>query len=122
MDRVEYFIVANSFAAPFVSDRSEGFQEAESAAAALELFAKQYSHPAHLFAADAFESATDFHKGKPALARWLSNHEIAREDATKNLGASSYEGIKPGRFKINGELIVVEKPYGGKCVPVPVSK
>ena len=28
----------------------------------------------------------------------------------------TYEGIAPGRFKVNGELIVVDKPFEGKMV------
>jgi hypothetical protein len=120
---VEYFIVANSFAAPFVSDESTAFQEAPSPEKALELFAARYSHPARLFAADCYESPTDFHKGKPALARWLCNHEIARAKAMDaDKGCHSYLGIAPGRFEVDGNLIVVTEPFAGKCVPVPRQK
>lgn len=115
---MEYFIVANSFAAPFFSDTSESFEEADSPKEALRLFAARYSHPARLFAADVYASATDYHKAKPPLARWLCNQEIARQKATKSKGAYCCEGVAPGRFTINGELIVVEKPYEGKLVPV----
>ncbi len=113
---MEYFIVANSFAAPFVSDTSESFQEADSPENALKLFAARYSHPARLFAAACYSSATDFHKGKASLARWLCNHELARQKAMKPKEACMYEGIAPGRFKVNGNLIVVEKPFEGRIV------
>jgi hypothetical protein len=116
---MEYFIVANSFAAPFVSDRSEDFQEADSPEQALELFAARYRHPARLFAADCFASATDYHKHKPPLARWLCNREIALQDAVKGKASYVLQGVAPNRFKIGDELIVVDKPYEGKIVPVP---
>jgi hypothetical protein len=116
---MEYFIVANSFAAPFVSDQSEHFEEAKSPRKALEAFAGRYSHPARLFAADCYASATDYHKGKPALARWLCNHEIARQKATKGKGCHSYTSLGPGRLKIDDELIVIPEPFKGKLVPVP---
>jgi len=119
---MEYFIVANSFAAPFVSDRSESFEEAESPEEALRLFADRYSHPARLFAADIYASATDYHKNKSPLARWLCNREIERQRAMEPIsGGRMYESCGPGHFKVNGELIVVDKPYEGKLVPVPES-
>src|SRR5271166_2045269 len=113
---MEYFIVANSFAAPFFSDTSESFEEADSPKKALELFIARYSHPARLYAADCYASATDYHKDKPALARWLCNHEIARQKAIKLKNICTYESIKPGRFKANGKLVVVDDPFGGKFV------
>lgn len=117
---MEYFIVANSFAAPFFSDQSESFEDADSPEKALEAFAARYSHPARLFAADCFASATAYHKNEKPLARWLSNHEIMRQTVTKKIpGGYSYLGIAPGRFKINGELIIADKPFEGKLVPVP---
>jgi hypothetical protein len=116
---VEYFIVANSFAAPFVSDTSEGFEEADSPQEALELYASRYSHPARLFSADCFESATAYHKNQKPLARWLCNHEIARQAATKGKGSYSYEGLRPGMFKIDGELVIANEPFNGSLVPVP---
>ena len=116
---MEYFIVANSFAAPFVSDQSESFEDAESPKKALESFVARYSHPARLFAADCYESATDFHKGKPPLARWLCNHEIALQKATKGKDCFSYTSLGPGRLKVDDELIVIDKPFEGKLVPVP---
>jgi hypothetical protein len=116
----EYFIVTNSFAAPFVSDQDTSFAQGESPAEALESAVASYKHPAGLFAADCYESATDYHKGKSPLARWLCNHEIARQAATKDKGAYSYMGLCPGQFEINGELVVVEgDPKAGRLVEVP---
>lgn len=69
----EYFIVANSFAAPFFSDTSTHFYHADSPEEALERFSKKYSHPAGLYAASAFKSSDDYHKNKNPLCRWLSN-------------------------------------------------
>lgn len=46
----EYFITARSFAAPFVSDESTHFIEANSPEEALTKFAEGYSHPFGLIA------------------------------------------------------------------------
>jgi hypothetical protein len=65
----EFFITARSFAAPFVSDETERYMEADTAADALELFAVVYSHPCGLYAAEAWESADAYHKRGEPLAR-----------------------------------------------------
>lgn len=70
---MEFFIVANSFAAPFFSDKSTAFIEADSPEQALESFAASYSHPCGLYSAGAYENANAMHKNEPPLARWLSN-------------------------------------------------
>jgi hypothetical protein len=113
---MEYFIVARSFAAPFFSDESTHYVDAESAEAALEGFAETYSHPAGLYAANAYASADSMHKGEPRLAQWLSNHEQAKQEKTADYGSFSYLGEGPGRFRINGELVEVEDPKGGSVV------
>lgn len=69
----EYFIVANSFAAPFVSDTSNTYVTADTPEDALYDFAEDYGHPFGLYSANAYASADDFHKGKEPLARWRSN-------------------------------------------------
>jgi hypothetical protein len=65
---MEYFVVANSKAAPFVSDTSNKFQKGRSPHEALGLFIEAYSHPSGLFSAAVYESSDDFHKGKKPLA------------------------------------------------------
>ena len=71
----EYFVRANSFAAPFVSDTSTGYSEGDTPSAAMLALVEGYSHPCHLYAADLYASADDFHKGCPALVSWRSNRE-----------------------------------------------
>lgn len=115
---MEYFIVANSFAAPFVSDQSEHFEEADSPEKALKQFAARYSHPARLFAAACYSSATAYHKNEKFLARWLCNHELAKQKAMKLDSAVSYRGIAPGKFEVNGKLVVVDDPFGGQIEQV----
>ena len=70
---MEYFIYANSFAAPFFSDSSTSFVEAETPEAALKKFAADYKHPCGLYAASAYESADAYHKHEDSLAQWVSN-------------------------------------------------
>jgi hypothetical protein len=113
----EYFIVANSFAAPFVSDQSTGFASADSPAEALRRFAGAYRHPAGLYAAVAYTSAEAYHKGQKPLAQWLCNHEQAkRRLSADSKGGYSYLGHGPGSFEINGKAHTVEHPKQGSVV------
>src|ERR1044072_4686078 len=86
----EYFVVANSFAAPFVSDKWEQFVEGETTEAALGAFAASCGHPAGLYAAEIYADANSYHKRDQPLARWLCNHEAKKQELTKDLGSYSY--------------------------------
>ena len=68
----EYFIIANSLAAPWFSDTSQKFVEAESPEEALDSFVGSYAHPYGLYAAVCYEDANARAKGDEPLARWLS--------------------------------------------------
>ena len=70
----DFFITARSFAAPFVTDESTHYVTADTSQQALEDFAASYSHPCGLYAAEAWESADDYHKHREPAARWRSNH------------------------------------------------
>lgn len=109
----EYFIEANSFASPFFSDPSSAYVIAESPRAALEKFAREYSHPAGLYAARCYESADAMHKGAKVLASWLSNHARVKEGILEREGGGSYLGDGSGRFRINGTWHTVGDPKGG---------
>ena len=106
----EYFIVANSFAAPFVSDTSESFQKAESPKEALELFAKRYKHPCGLYAANCYKSANDYHKNKKPLAKWLSNEAKFMRGKTGSMFSPM-----TGKIRINGIMHNIDNPKEG-CV------
>jgi hypothetical protein len=110
----EYFIIANSFAAPFVSDTSEGYETGNNAKEALRKYVEKYTHPAGLYSARCYASADDYHKGKPFLAEYLSNHERALQKATKNKGSYSYMGNGAGDFEIDHKRIKVENPREGR--------
>lgn len=71
MAKRQYFIVAQSGAAPLVSDESTGFVWGRSAALALVDFAGTYTHPAGLYAAAVYLNADAYHKGAKPLARWM---------------------------------------------------
>jgi hypothetical protein len=107
---MEYFIQANSFAAPFFSDTSTHFQKGSNPKKALENFAKKYKHPCGLFAANIYLSAEAFHKGKPPLKRWLSNHARFLEGKTGSIKCDA-----PGEIWLNGEYNKIERPKEG-CV------
>lgn len=76
MSEREYFIVANSNAAPFVSDTSTQFVTAATPQDALTKFAAEYTHPAGLYAANCYESADSYHKSGPVLAEWRSGRAV----------------------------------------------
>lgn len=117
----EWFIHANSFAAPFVSDSSSGFVRADTAEQALEKFAAEYDHPCGLYAAAVYRSADDYYKNVDPLARWLCNHELERQRLTNDLGGYSMLGHGPGDFEINGERHKVENPKQGKVIKADLS-
>lgn len=113
----EFFIQANSFAAPFFSDDSTAYVEAETPEAALEQFAGDYRHPCGLYAAEVYASSDAMHKGKKPLARWVCNHEMAKREATADKSGYSYLGHGPGDFEINGERHRIDDPTAGRVVP-----
>ncbi len=68
----EYFVVANSRAAPFFSDKSEQFVIGEDPHKTIAEFANNYSHPAGLFSARLYANADSYHKNQEPLASWYS--------------------------------------------------
>lgn len=109
----EYFIFANSFAAPFFSDQSTAYRKADDPVQALNDFAADYKHPCGLYAAVAYASADAYHKGAKALATWLCNHEREKRRLTEGLQGYSYYGHGPGEFEINRVKYTVENPHDG---------
>ena len=109
----EFFIVANSFAAPFFSDTSHHFIKAADPETALERFAAKYEHPCGLYSANAYASADAYHKDEPRLAQWLSNHAKGLADTTADLHGYSMLGKGPGVVEINGVEHRFENPKAG---------
>lgn len=107
----EFYIEANSFAAPFFSDRSIAYVEAQTAESALIQHAADYSHPCGLYAAAAYTSADARNKGEKPLARWLSNQAKRLEGVTGFVRMDA-----PGKGEINGEAVEIEDPKGGGIV------
>jgi len=111
-----YFVVANSFAAPFVSDTSTGFVRGHDPEAAMERFVAEYSHPAGLYSALLYRDANAYHSGDPPICRWICNHELAMRDAQKDLDGCLVRSNGPGSFEINGRAYSVENPTDGKII------
>lgn len=114
----EFFIVATSFAAPFISETTEHYIKAESPEAALEQLAATYAETViktGLYSATAYASHRDYHERKDPRAQWLCNHEIEKQRLTAG-GGFSYLGHAPGDFEINGERHKVENPKQGRVV------
>jgi hypothetical protein len=109
-EKTEYFIVANSFAAPFVSDQSTGFEAASTPVLALSQYADRYKHPAGLYAAQVYASADAYHKGEKPIARWLSNHARRIEEA--HPGSICSHG--PGSIELDGKAVTVKDPKSGR--------
>lgn len=112
----EYFIVANSFAAPFCSDQSHSYQKGSTPESAMMMFAAEYSHPCGLYSAQLFESADAYHKNKPFLCEWHSNRVIAEKKATAGKGAYTFYGESASRFSVDGVWHDVENPKGGRVI------
>jgi len=68
----EYFIVANSFAAPFVSDKSEAWWNGISPEDALLAFRKEYKHPCGLYCAYLYADANAYKKKEQPLATYMA--------------------------------------------------
>ncbi len=109
----EFFVVANSFAAPFFSDTSHDFVEADDAKMALERFAAEYTHPCGLYSANLYASADAYHKNESWLAQWLSNHAKGLADATADLHGYSVMGKGPGIVELNGVEHHFDNPKAG---------
>jgi hypothetical protein len=107
----EWFVLAASFAAPFISDTSTHFVLAPTPAVALERLAREYRHSAGLYAAQVYESAEAFHKGFQPLARWLSNHAQAIERGSATISHG------PGDVSIDGQRQQIEDPKAGAVMP-----
>lgn len=108
----EYFIFANSFAAPFFSDSGTHFQKGKSAGDALNKFAASYKHPCGLYSAAAYDSAESYHKDGKILARWLCNQ-------ARILLESNYTSLRqdePGVLIMDGKPVKIENPKEGQVV------
>lgn len=112
----EFFVYAESFAAPFASDESTHFVQGATATDALTKFAESYRHRAGLYAAALFVDANAFHKGEKPLAIWLSNRARDLKRATE--GLSGYSMISTGidSFEIDGKRYVVRDSRLGSVV------
>lgn len=102
----EYFVVANSFAAPFFSDEEEGYIKGKSPRDAMQKFVKKYSHPCGLYSAVLFTNADAFHKNKKPLCKYLCNLELEKQRLTKNLKGFSFK-----HESISKDLSVIEIDY-----------
>jgi len=111
MNMAEFYVEANSFAAPFFSDTSHAYVEAKTPAQALEQFAADYSHPCGLYAATVYSSADARNKGEKPLARWLSNQARQLQGVTGSIRMDA-----PGKGEINGEPVEIKDPKVGRVV------
>ena len=114
----EYYIVANSFAAPFFSDTSARFVEASSPEHAVSIFRDSYKHPAGLYAAYCYRDANAEAKNEKPLAKWLCNVEIEKQKAIEGLSGYSMEGAGLGKFRVNDTWHEVANPKGGRFVTI----
>ncbi len=76
----EYFIVANSGAAPFVSDTSHHYAKGRSPGEAFGRFKRKYKHPCGLYAAVVYPNADAYHKEEKPLLNWLSEKAKKQEE------------------------------------------
>lgn len=110
----EYFVVAASFAAPFVSDMSYMHIFGETPKDAMLKFVEAYTHPRGLYSAQLYPSADDYHKEKKPLARWVSNHELAMNKLREENPHCGLMAHAPGKFQVDDKLFEVDNPKGGE--------
>lgn len=78
----EFFVVANSKAAPFFSDTSKTFVDGHTPKQVLEAFRERYSHPCGLYSVGVWKDANAYQKDEKPLARYLSDK--ANKDEGEN--------------------------------------
>jgi hypothetical protein len=110
---MEYFVFANSFAAPFVSDSSTDFIHGDRPLVALKKFVKQYKHPAGLYFAALYRSSDDYHKGRNPLVKWTCNHQLKLAEISGR-GAYAFLVKAPGEFEVDGKEYSVPNPKDGQ--------
>jgi hypothetical protein len=110
----DYFVHAATFAAPFVSEEITRYIAAETPEAAVETLVGEYRESVGIYAADAFATADDYHRGNSALARWRSNKALTIAEAATP-GATIYSGAE-GAVEIGGELHRIDDPRDGRFV------
>jgi hypothetical protein len=108
----EYFVNANSFAAPFFSDMSNHFVKEASPKKAMLKFVKEYKHPCGLYAANLYKNSDDYHKGKDPLVRWVCNEALFMESKTY---VKVYKD-RTGHIQLDDKWYDVEDPTGGKII------
>jgi hypothetical protein len=91
----EYFIQSFSKSAPFFPDEIAQFQEGETPQEALEIFAREYDHPAGLHSAAIWLDANEFHRNKNPIFQWehgriwrMSSREVDRGKASSSDGGT----------------------------------
>ena len=114
----EYFIVANSFAAPFFSDRTEEYVKGKNPKDAMQSFVDSYRHPCGLYSAALYRNADAFHKGQKPLCRWLCNFEIEKEKLTGGKSCTLRHDVdKKGHFlEVNHERHYILHPKKGSII------
>ncbi len=95
----EYFIVANSFAAPFFSDETEKFVFGETPKDALLKFVQEYKHPSGLFSAWLYKDANAERKNEQPLAKWHSNAaKYQGQKVRGDLPMNDYDWLRQGEL------------------------
>ncbi len=118
----EYFIIGNTFAAPFFSDTLKRFIKAETPEKALMKFIEECTHPCGIYSANCYESADACEKNEKPLSKWLCNLEIEQQNITKDKGAYSYLNKGEGILVIDGEEHKIDNWKEGKLLTLNKTK
>jgi hypothetical protein len=110
----KYFVFANSFAAPLVSDRSMGYISSENAESVMLDFVETYNHPCGLYSANLYKSADDYYQNLPPLVEWRSNYAIMTDGVVGFIRI-----IGPNSIAVNGIIRTCENPKDGKITKRP---
>lgn len=106
----KYFVVTNSFAAPFMSDTEERFYKGNTPQEAIKKAIRYYNHPAGLYSAALWKNTNDYHKGKKPLVRAQCNREVFIQQKTKGLGGYMISSRSIDEVSINDKSFKIDDP------------
>lgn len=112
----EFFIDANSNAAPFFSDNVSKFVTANTPEEALLNFISSKPHPCGIYAAVAYKSSYAKMKGEKPIARWLCNFAIQKDKLTEGISAYGFTRFSDSEMEIDGQRHFIENPTEGQIV------
>jgi len=107
----EYFIIANTFAAPFVSETIETFTKGKDAKDAMKNFID--GHKNEIYSARGYKNADAFYKKEKPVVNYDCNKLLLLNSLTKDKSTYSYLSHSDKEFELDDVIYKVEEPREG---------